>query len=108
MCHIHADAYNRPCSQNRIRLPPSLIHPEYPDRGIVEAVQNTRPSRKVIQLLRESKVSCVEYHAEYPTRHAKVCKSYVEWAHRVGGGYVRGQFGEAILVREEVKEGEED
>jgi len=47
-------------------------------------------------------------HAEDPSRHIEPCESDVVLAQRVGGGDIRSYFSEAIVMSEEVKEGEED
>lgn len=49
----------------------------------------------------------MEYHAEHPRSHPKIREDYIVFAQGVGGGYARGDFGEAILMCEEVKKGEE-
>ena len=108
MCRIQCDAQSRPSSQEGFRLLPALIHPEDPDRRIVQRIQHARARSEIVQLLREPKVPRVKYHAEDPARHAKVRQVNIVFAHCVGGGDVGCDFREAILVREEVEEGEED
>ena len=50
----------------------------------------------------------MEYHAEDPARHAKVPEVDVVFPQSIGGGDVGGDFREAVLVREEVEQREED
>ena len=50
----------------------------------------------------------MEDHAKHPACHPDVAEGGVVSTERVGGGYVFVDLGEAIAVREEVEEGEED
>jgi hypothetical protein len=50
----------------------------------------------------------MKYHAEHPACHPEVCEHDVVFAQRVGSWDIGGDLREAILVREEVEEGEED
>jgi len=50
----------------------------------------------------------MEYHAEDPTCHSEVCEHDIVSAHRVRRWDIGCDFREAVLVREEVEEGEED
>jgi hypothetical protein len=85
-----------------------LIHTKDANRGIVQPIQHARARRKVVQLLRELKVPRVKYHAEDPARHATVREPNIVFPQRVRGGDIRLDLREAVLVREEVEEREED
>ena len=85
-----------------------MVHPEDPYRSIVQPVEYTRASRKVIQLLRRVKIPRVEDHAEHPARQSKVSKSHVIFPEWVGRGYPLANLVQAILMREEVKERKQD
>jgi hypothetical protein len=105
---VQSKAEPSPCAQKGFRSFSSQVKPVYPNRGIVEAIENARPGRKVVQFFSEPEVPRVEDHAKHPTCHPKVCQKNVVFAHRVGGGYARCDFREAVLVSEEVEEREED
>jgi hypothetical protein len=108
VCCVKSKAEPSPCAQKGFRSFSSQVKPVHPNSGIVEAVENARPSRKVVQFFSEPKVPRVEDHAEHPAYHPKVCQENIVFAHRIGGRYARGNFREAILVGEEVEEREED
>jgi len=98
----------RPSPQERLRFLSPLIQPKYADRRIIKPIQHTRAGPKIVHLLRNTEIPRMENHAEDPARHAEVREADVVFSKGVGGGDVGVYFLEAVLVREEVEEGEED
>ena len=101
-------AEERPGAQNGLRLPPSQIQAEDADQSVVQTIQDACAGSEIVQLLREAEIPGVEEHAEYPAGHAEVCQLDVVLAQRVGGRDVGDDFRVAVVVREEVEDGEED
>ena len=109
MGDVEQDAGQRPQSQERLLDRRLLsVEPEDADRCIVEPIEHACASRKVIQLFRDVEVSSVEDHAKHPACHPDVAERDIVLAERVRGGYAFVDLGEAIAVREEVEDGEED
>lgn len=50
----------------------------------------------------------MEYHAEHPTCHAEVREDDIVFSQRIGGRNRVCKFLQAVLVREEIEEREED
>lgn len=107
VCYKHGNAQHCPCSENGFCLFPSEIQAEKSDRGVVKSIEHAGTGREIIQLLSQTEIPRVKDHAEHPTSHAKVCQLNVVFAHCVRAWDIRGDFREAILVCEEVEEGEE-
>lgn len=98
------------CPEPQQALFPRLlpVEPKHSDGRIVQPIQNIRARSKVVQLLRDSKVSGMEYHAECPARQAHVSKPQVVFPQRVRRGYLVAELRHTPVVREVVEEGEDD
>jgi len=108
MQRIQRNAQSRPEPQQALfpRLLP--VKPKHSDGRIVEPIQNVRARSEVVQLLRDPKISGVEYHAERPARQAHVAKPQVVFPQRVRRGNLVAELRHAPVVREVVEEGEDD
>jgi len=108
MQRIQRNAQSRPEPQQALfpRLLP--VESEHSDGRIVQPIQNIRARSEVVQLLRDPKVSGMEYHAERPARQAHVAKPQVVFPQRVRRGNLVAELRHAPVVREVVEEGEDD
>lgn len=108
MRSVQRNAQSSPSPQYRLRLPSPLIQPQDPNRRIIQPIQHTRARREIIQLLGEIEIARMKNHAKDPTRDTEVRQLHVVFAQCVGGWDVCFDLLQAVVVREEVEEGEED
>jgi len=81
--HVESDAEDGPQAQEALPSRCGDVETRDAHDGIVEPVQNARSGAEIVHLLRELKVSRVEYRTEDPGREAEVRENNVELAHRV-------------------------
>lgn len=85
-----------------------LIQSEDPDGTVVKAVEHARAGSEVVRFLGDAKVPGVKDHAEDPTGHAERAHQDVVGTERIVARDGVADLPQAVLVREEVEEGEED
>jgi hypothetical protein len=78
------------------------------DGRVVQPVQHIRTRSPIVQLLRDTKVTGVEDHAEGPASQAHVTETEVVFAQGVGSGDLVAQLRHAPVVREVVEQREDD
>lgn len=105
---IQQHAENSPHPQDTLLPRLFLVQPEHAYRRIVEAIQDIRTSREVVQFLREIEVSSMEDHAEGPTGEADVSKPKVVSPQRIGRRYLIAELLHAPMMRKVVEEREDD
>ncbi len=109
MRHVQTHANDSPPSkQSRLDRRCLLIQSENPDGGVVKAVEHARAGSEVVRFLGDAKVPGVKDHAEDPTGHPERAHQNVVGTERVVARDGVADLPQAVLVREEVEEGEED
>src|ERR1700761_7796125 len=73
------------------------IQPKNPDRSKVKPIHDTRPSTKIIQLLREIKIPRMKHHTKRPTCQPKIPKQQIVLPQRVAGGDVFTDLAYAVF-----------
>ena len=111
MHEICADAKQRPGPQDRSDFTIEAvraIEAEDADRGEVKAVHDVRSGAEVIELFREIEISRVEDHAEDPRGQSNISKHEIVLAQAVSRRNLLFQSSNALLVGEEIEEGEQN
>lgn len=84
MGQIQQDANVGPGSHKGIVHGGVLVQPEDADGCVEKSIHDARAGTKVIELLGETEVTGMEYHAEGPACQAKVAKQKIIFAKAVG------------------------
>ena len=84
-----------------------LYQMKYSDWCVIQSVQNACTRGKIVKLLRDSKVSCMEEHAEDPACKSEGPKGNIVFSQRIVLGYCCAYLAESIPMGKKVEEREE-
>ena len=106
MRNIQANTEHCPYPEGMLFCRP--IQSKQPDRRVVQAIQHACTGCEVVQLLSDIEVPRMENHAEDPTCETKVTQEYVVWPEAISRRYGLADLCNAVLMGQEVHQGEED